>query len=586
MVLETISSPQDLKQLSREDLLRVVDEARQALLEKTSQHGGHNGPNFGMVEMTVAMHYVFQSPVDKFIFDVSHQSYVHKMLTGPAQAFLDPDHYDDVSGYTNSKESEHDLFTIGHTSTSLSLASGVAKARDLKDEVYNVVAVIGDGSLSGGMAYEGLNQIATEGTNTIVIVNDNEQSIAVNPTGGIYTTLRDLRESKGQADNNLFKALGFDYHYLDAGNDLTQLIALFEEVKDANHPVLLHIHTQKGHGVSFMEENREAFHAGGPYNPETGEYLRHTTSGETYNSITTEFVLDKIEKDPTVVAVNAGTPMFMLNQEQRQKAGKQFVDVGIAEEEAATMAAGLAKNGAKPIWYVAAPFMQRTYDQWSHDIALNNLPVTTLVYSASVSAMNDESHLGFFDIPFLAHIPNVVYLTPTSKEEHLAMLDWAVEQNEHPVAIRIPVGPLRETGVADTTDYSILNKNQVTQKGSKVAIFGLGNFYGLAEEVAKKLADKHGITATLVNPKFITGLDEELLDSLESEHQVAVTLEDGVLEGGYGQMIASYLGNTDIKIQNYGVEKAFHDRYNPKELLAENGVTVDNIVKNILASLA
>ena len=586
MVLETISSPQDLKQLSREDLLRVVDEARQALLEKTSQHGGHNGPNFGMVEMTVAMHYVFQSPVDKFIFDVSHQSYVHKMLTGRAQAFLDPDHYDDVSGYTNSKESEHDLFTIGHTSTSLSLASGVAKARDLKDEVYNVVAVIGDGSLSGGMAYEGLNQIATEGTNTIVIVNDNEQSIAVNPTGGIYTTLRDLRESKGQADNNLFKALGFDYHYLDAGNDLTQLIALFEEVKDANHPVLLHIHTQKGHGVSFMEENREAFHAGGPYNPETGEYLRHTTSGETYNSITTEFVLDKIEKDPTVVAVNAGTPMFMLNQEQRQKAGKQFVDVGIAEEEAATMAAGLAKNGAKPIWYVAAPFMQRTYDQWSHDIALNNLPVTTLVYSASVSAMNEESHLGFFDIPFLAHIPNVVYLTPTSKEEHLAMLDWAVEQNEHPVAIRIPVGPLRETGVADTTDYSILNKNQVTQKGSKVAIFGLGNFYGLAEEVAKELANKHGITATLVNPKFITGLDEELLDSLESEHQVAVTLEDGVLEGGYGQMIASYLGNTDIKIQNYGVEKAFHDRYNPKELLAENGVTVDNIVKNILASLA
>ena len=491
-----------------------------------------------------------------------------------------------MSGYTNPKESEHDLFTIGHTSTSLSLASGVAKARDLKDEVYNVVAVIGDGSLSGGMAYEGLNQIATEGTNTIVIVNDNEQSIAVNPTGGIYTALRDLRESKGQADNNLFKALGFDYYYLDAGNDLDQLIALFEEVKDANHPVLLHIHTQKGHGVSFMEENREAFHAGGPYNPETGEYLRASNASETYNSITTSFVLDKIKNDSTVIAVNAGTPMFMLNQEQRQKAGKQFVDVGIAEEEAATMAAGLAKNGAKPIWYVAAPFMQRTYDQWSHDIALNNLPVTTLVYSASVSAMNDESHLGFFDIPFLAHIPNVVYLTPTSKEEHLAMLDWAVEQNEHPVAIRIPVGPLRETGVADTTDYSILNKNQVTQKGSKVAIFGLGNFYGLAEEVAKKLADKHGITATLVNPKFITGLDEELLDSLESEHQVVVTLEDGVLEGGYGQMIASYLGNTDIKIQNYGVEKAFYDRYNPKELLAENGVTVDNIVKNILASLA
>ncbi|SCW30012.1 1-deoxy-D-xylulose-5-phosphate synthase [Streptococcus equinus] len=585
MVLETISSPQDLKQLSREDLHRVVDEARQALLEKTSQHGGHNGPNFGMVEMTVAMHYVFNSPVDKFIFDVSHQSYVHKMLTGRAQAFLDPAHYDDVSGYTNPKESEHDLFTVGHTSTSLSLASGVAKARDLKDESYNVVAVIGDGSLSGGMAYEGLNQIATEGTNTIVIVNDNDQSIAVNPTGGIYTALRDLRESNGQAENNLFEALGFDYHYLDAGNDLDALIALFEEIKDTNHPVLLHIHTQKGHGVTFMEENREAFHAGGPYNPETGEYLRGGNAGETYNSITTDFVLNKIKNDPTVVAVNAGTPMFMLNQDQRKEAGKQFVDVGIAEEEAATMSAGLAKNGAKPIWYVAAPFMQRTYDQWSHDIALNNLPVTTLVYSASVNAMNDESHLGFFDIPFLAHIPNVVYLAPTSKEEHLAMLDWAVEQNEHPVAIRIPVGPLRETGVADNTDYSILNKNQVTQKGNKVAIFGLGNFYALAEEVANELADKHGITATIVNPKFITGLDEKLLDSLAVEHQLVVTLEDGVLEGGYGQMVASYLGYHDLKVQNYGVEKAFHDRYNAQELLAENGISVENIVNNILKNV-
>ena len=585
MVLETISSPQDLKQLSREDLHRVVDEARQALLEKTSQHGGHNGPNFGMVEMTVAMHYVFNSPVDKFIFDVSHQSYVHKMLTGRAQAFLDSAHYDDVSGYTNPKESEHDLFTVGHTSTSLSLASGVAKARDLKDESYNVVAVIGDGSLSGGMAYEGLNQIATEGTNTIVIVNDNDQSIAVNPIGGIYTALRDLRESNGQAENNLFEALGFDYHYLDAGNDLDALIALFEEIKDTNHPVLLHIHTHKGHGVTFMEENREAFHAGGPYNPETGEYLRGGNAGETYNSITTDFVLNKIKNNPTVVAVNAGTPMFMLNQNQRKEAGKQFVDVGIAEEEAATMSAGLAKNGAKPIWYVAAPFMQRTYDQWSHDIALNNLPVTTLVYSASVNAMNDESHLGFFDIPFLAHIPNVVYLAPTSKEEHLAMLDWAVEQNEHPVAIRIPVGPLRETGVADNTDYSILNKNQVTQKGSKVAIFGLGNFYALAEEVAKELSDKHGITATIVNPKFITGLDEELLDSLAVEHQLVVTLEDGVLEGGYGQMVASYLGDHDLKVQNYGVEKAFHDRYNAQELLAENGISVENIVNNILKNV-
>ncbi|WP_165209701.1 1-deoxy-D-xylulose-5-phosphate synthase [Streptococcus tangpeifui] len=583
-MLEKIQSPADLKAMSQNDLEQVVVEARQALLEKTSHHGGHNGPNFGVVEMTVALHYVFNSPIDKFIFDVSHQSYVHKMLTGRAQAFLDPKHYDDVSGYTNPKESDHDLFTVGHTSTSLSLASGVAKARDLKDEHSNVVAVIGDGSLSGGLAYEGLNQIATTGTNTIVIVNDNEQSIAANPKGGIYTALRRLRESDGQASDNIFKALGFDYYYLDKGNDLAALIALFQEVKDSDHPVLLHIHTQKGHGVSFMETNREAFHAGGPFDPQTGYYLKGSNE-PSYNSVTGDFLLEKIKKDPRVIAVNAGTPMVLFNQEQRKEAGQQFVDVGIAEEEAATMSTGLAKNGAKPVWYVSSTFMQRTYDQWSHDIALNNQPVTVLVHAASVNAMNDESHLGFFDIPFLSHIPNVVYLAPTNKEEHLAMLDWAIEQQEHPVAIRVPVGPLKEIGQADETDYSILNKNQVTQAGSQVAIFGLGNSYGLAEEVTRVLQEQHGIKATLVNPKFITGLDKELLDSLSANHQLVVTLEDGLLEGGYGQTIASYLGNSDLKVQNYGIDKHFHDRYDRQELMAQNGLSVDTIVNNVLLTL-
>ncbi|MEE5988741.1 1-deoxy-D-xylulose-5-phosphate synthase [Ligilactobacillus equi] len=585
MLLEKITSPEDVKKLSHEELQTLADETRQALLEKTSRHGGHNGPNFGVVELTIALHYVFNSPKDKIIFDVSHQSYVHKMLTGRAQAFLDLAHYDDVSGYTNPHESEHDLFSIGHTSTSLALASGVAKARDLKAENSNIIAVIGDGSMSGGLAYEGLNQIATEGTNTIVILNDNEQSIATNPTGGLYTALRKLRESKGSANDNLFRALGFDYHYLEDGNDLESLIKLLEEVKDADHPVFLHLHTQKGHGVPFMEQNREAFHAGGPYNPETGAYLTGSQVGETYDSITTDLVLDKIAKDPTVVVVNAGTPMFIFNQEQRKQAGKQFVDVGIAEEEAATMTAGLAKNGAKPIWVVASTFMQRAYDQLSHDIALNNQASTILVYMASTNAMNDESHLGFFDIPFLSHIPNMIYLAPTNKEEHQAMLDWAINQNQHPVAIRVPVGPLVETGVKDTTDYSQLNKNKVIQKGSKVALFGLGNFFHLAEQVAKVLKAEHNITATVVNPRFITGLDTKLLDSLTTNHKVLVTLEDGILEGGYGQTIASYLGNSDLKVKNYGIDKAFHDRYDATELLAANGITVENIVAQILNDL-
>ena len=550
-------------------------------MNKISQHGGHNGPNLGVVEMTVALHRVFNSPVDKLVFDISHQTYIHKMLTGRAQAFLDPAHFDDVSGYTNPKESEHDLFTVGHTSTSLALANGIAVARDLKQENYNVVALIGDGSLSGGLAFEGLNNIAEQNSNIIVIVNDNDQSIADN-FGGLYRNLKALRESNGQAKDNFFQSLGFEYHYLDEGNDLDALIDLFESVKDVDHPVLLHVHTVKGKGFKFAEENREKFHAGGPFSLETGEYVKRGTGAKTYSNLTTEFLWDKMQKDKTVVAVNAGTPMMLFNPEQRKQLGKQFIDVGIAEQQAATMTAGLAKNGAKPVWAVYSTFMQRSYDQISHDLALNDLPGTILVYSASVNGMNDESHLGIFDIPFLSHIPNLVYLAPTNQEEYLAMLDWSLEQTHHPVAIRVPVGPLHSTGKADTTDYNQLYQNEVVQAGSKVAVMGVGNFFGLAEEVIAALA-KENIQATLINPKFISGVDETLLTELTNNHQLVLTLEDGIIDGGYGQTVASFLGNTDVKVQNYGLDKAFHDRYVASELLAENGITVENIVKNILA---
>lgn len=581
MILEKITDAKDLKQLNRAQLHTLVDEARTALLNKISQHGGHNGPNLGVVEMTVALHRVFNSPVDKLVFDISHQTYIHKMLTGRAQAFLDPAHFDDVSGYTNPKESEHDLFTVGHTSTSLALANGIAVARDLKQENYNVVALIGDGSLSGGLAFEGLNNIAEQNSNIIVIVNDNDQSIADN-FGGLYRNLKALRESNGQAKDNFFQSLGFEYHYLDEGNDLDALIDLFESVKDVDHPVLLHVHTVKGKGFKFAEENREKFHAGGPFSLETGEYVKRGTGAKTYSNLTSEFLWDKMQKDKTVVAVNAGTPMMLFNPEQRKQLGKQFIDVGIAEQQAATMTAGLAKNGAKPVWVVNSTFMQRSYDQISHDLALNDLPGTILVYSASVNGMNDESHLGIFDIPFLSHIPNLVYLAPTNQEEYLAMLDWSLEQTHHPVAIRVPVGPLRSTGKADTTDYNQLYQNEVVQAGSKVAVMGVGNFFGLAEEVIAALA-KENIQATLINPKFISGVDEKLLTELTNNHQLVVTLEDGITDGGYGQTIASFLGNTDVKVQNYGLDKAFHDRYVASELLAENGITVENIVKNILA---
>ena len=585
MILENISGPQDLKKLTIEELQTLADETREVLLEKISSHGGHSGPNLGMVEMTVALHHVFDLPVDKIIFDVSHQTYIHKMLTGRQKAFMDPRHYDDVSGYTNPKESEHDLFTIGHTSTSLSLASGILHARDLKNEKSNVVAIIGDGALSGGMAYEGLNTIATLGTNAIIIINDNDQSIAKNPKGGIYTALERLRETKGQTTNNIFKALGYDYHYLEDGNNLDELILLFKEVKDIDHPVVLHIYTEKGKGFEPAERNHEKFHAGGPFSLETGEYVKKGIVSQTYNSITSEYLTKKIKEDPLVVVINAGTPGIVFNRKLREQLGSQFVDVGIAEEQAVTMTTGLAKNGAKPVWTVLSTFLQRTYDQLSHDMALNNQAGVVLVYSASINSMNDESHLGFFDIPFISHIPNFVYLAPANKEEHLAMLEWAINQNEHPVAIRVPVGSVVETGKEDKTDYSILNKNKVEKFGEQVAIFGVGNFYNLAEEVSEQLKLEHNIEATLVNPRFLTGLDKELLNSLKENHKLVVTVEDGIVEGGYGQTVASYLGNTELKVQNYGISKKFYDRYNVEELMKENGLTVENIVKNIIESL-
>lgn len=583
MLLKSITDPADLKKLSAAELQQVSEEARTVLLEKISHHGGHNGPNLGVVEMTVALHAVFDSPRDKMIFDVSHQTYIHKMLTGRGQAFWDPAHYSDVSGYTNPKESDHDLFTVGHTSTSLSLANGVAKARDLKNEEGNVIAVIGDGSLSGGLAYEGLNNIAETGTNTIVIVNDNDQSIAENH-GGLYNNLRALRDTNGQAENNFFKSLGFDYYYLADGNDLTALMHLFKQVKDSDHPVVLHIHTVKGKGFKFAEENREKFHAGGPFSLETGDYLANS-GGETYSTVTTDYLLEKMAQDPTVVAVNAGTPMILFTPEQRKIAGSQFVDVGIAEEHAATMTAGLAKNGAKPVWAVFSTFMQRSFDQISHDLSLNNVAGTILVYGASAYGMNDESHLGIFDIPFLSHIPNLVYLAPTNKEEYLAMLDWSIDQSQHPVAIRIPVGPL-ESGRVDQTDYSQLNKNQLIQAGSKVALLGVGNALGLAKKAAAMIETELGITPTVINPRFISGLDTDTLSGLIATHQLLLTLEDGLLEGGYGQAVASYLGKAPIKIVNFGLDKAFHDRYQANELLQENGLTVDAILREVRQELS
>ena len=580
MYIERIKGPADVKKMSVGELEKMSAEIRDALLHKLSAHGGHFGPNFGMVEATIALHYVFQSPTDKIVFDVSHQSYVHKMLTGRAEAFLNPADYDEVSGYSEPSESEHDHFVIGHTSTSVSLASGLAKGRDLKGEKENIIAIIGDGSLSGGEAFEGLDVVGDMHTNFIVIVNDNQMSIAENH-GGLYKNLMELRKSQGTCPVNYFKALGLDYMYVDKGNDIASLIEAFSKVKDIDHPIAVHINTLKGKGYKPAEEHKEEFHWTMPFDIKTGKPT-HPSTGEDFGTITAEHLLKRMKEDPTVVGITAGTPTVMgFTAERRAQAGEQFIDMGIAEEQAVAMASGIAKAGAKPVFGVYSTFIQRAYDQLSQDLCINRNPATILVFWGSLTAMNDVTHLCWFDIPLISNIPNMVYLAPTTKEEYLAMCDWSMNQTEHPVAIRVPAAVHHATEPVDT-DYSNLNQYKVTRQGSKVAIIALGSFYQMGEQVADNLR-KAEIEATLINPRYITGIDEDLLNTLKANHRLVVTLEDGVLDGGFGEKITRFYGTSDMKVLNFGGKKEFQDRFNGTELLVKNHLTPEQIEEDILS---
>ena len=582
MILDKINTPDDLKKCSIEELKALAEEMRPVIVKKVNTTGGHFGPNLGIIETTIAMHYVFNSPNDKFVFDVSHQCYPHKILTGRKEGFLNPEKYMTYTGYTAPEESPHDIFKIGHTSTSVSLATGLAKARDLKGENYNVIALIGDGSLSGGEALEGLDMSATLGSNFIIIVNDNDMSIAPNQ-GGLYDNLRLLRETNGMAECNFFKALGFRYHYLDEGNNVEKLIELFKSVKDTPYPTVLHIRTTKGLGVKAAEENKEMFHWIMPNTlDENNEIIQNNYEPqETYCSLTNDYILEKAKTDSTIIAITPATPgVYEFTPEFREKLGKQYTDVGIAEEHAVAYASGLAKNGAKPVLALMSSFVQRTYDQLSQDLCLNNSPVTILIHWGGISGA-DATHLCCFDIPLMCNIPNLVYLSPTNKEEYMAMFDFAVNQTERPVAIRVPSGNLISSGIEDNTDYSILNKYKVEYEGSEVAILGLGNFFSLAKEVKEEL-QKSGINATLINPKFITGVDEELLNSLKQNHKVVITLEDGVLDGGFGEKISRFYGNSDMMVLNYGAKKEFPDRVPLDELYTRYRLKKELIAQDVL----
>ncbi len=576
--LDNINSPADVKKLNLKELEALAEEIRSAILNRDSKIGGHVGPNLGIVETTIALHYVFNSPEDKIVYDVSHQSYPHKILTGRKNGFLTDEGMRKISGYTTPAESEHDHFIVGHTSTSVSLACGLAKARDLKGEKHNVIAVIGDGSLSGGEALEGFDNAAVLNSNIIIIVNDNEMSIAENH-GGLYGNLRLLRQTGGKAECNMFKALGFDYRYLEEGNDIAKLTSLMKEVKDTDKPTVLHIHTEKGKGYKPAEEHKETWHWSVPFDIASGNPTVDL-SGENYNSITVNYLQEKIAKDKKVVLINAGTPGAIgMTPDMRQKFGRNFVDVGIAEEHGVAMASALAKGGCKPVFWVLSSFVQRTYDQLSQDLALNKNPAVILIGWNGISG-GDATHLGTFDIPLISNIPNLVYLAPTTKEEYLSMLDWGIEQTAHPVVIRIPSTVAHAEKETEKT-FERLNTYKVEQQGSNVALIAAGSFFELGRRAAAKLAEQ-GITATLVNPRYLTGLDENLLNSLKADHKIVATLEDGELDGGFGEKIARFYGDSNMKVLNFGAKKEFTDRVPVEELYKRYHLTPELIAADIL----
>ena len=594
MYIEKIQSPADLKGMDIATLNIVADEVRRAVLNRVSKHGGHVGPNLGFVEATVALHYVFNAPEDKFVFDVSHQCYPHKVLTGRAAGFLgNVDDMNAISGYSSPAECpEYDNFEVGHTSTSISLATGLQKARDVKGTKENIIVIIGDGSLSGGEAFEGLDEASELGTGIIIVVNDNEMSIAENH-GGIYKNLRALRESRGECEHNWFKAWGFEYKYLEEGNDIEKLIEVFSSVKDTDKPTVVHIHTEKGHGYAPAVNNKEAWHWGGPFNIEDGSRPLRNADGtmpevkpcETYPELFSDWMLREMKHDKTLIAVTAGTPTAAgFTADKRKQAGSQHLDMGIAEEQAVAMISGMAKGGLHPVWTVYSTFIQRTYDQIAQDLCINSNPAVINVVGGGVNSMNDITHICLFDIPMLCSIPGLIYLAPTTCEEYFAMMRWAILQDKKPIAIRVPSNGVVHTTEKVDEEYCYESKYKVMHEGSKVAIIAAGSFYQKGENVARMLADK-GIDATLINPRYLNEVDAETLEALKTNHNLVVTLEDGCKDGGFGERIASYYGTSDMKVLVCGVKKGLYDRYDVEQLLKNNRLLDEQIVSDVVANV-
>ena len=574
-LLNKIAGPKDVKKLSIPEMEKLAQEIRTLIIEKDAAEGGHLGPDLGIVEATIAYHYVFDAPKDKLVWDISHQTYPHKMLTGRAKAWLDPDHYEDVTPYSNPDESPYDYYAVGHTSTSVALATGMAKARDLMGQHENIMALIGDGSLTGGLAFEGLNNAAIEPHNLVVVVNDNQWSIDKN-VGGVVTSLKKLRDSNGQTAENPFKAMGFDYRYVADGNDLSAMIDAFKAVKDVDHPILLHINTLKGKGYEPAVKDEEAHHWVSPFNLEDDQPLAAENQKPTSNSVALNVIKEQIDAGQKIMAINAAIPGVFNLDEFKNEYPANYTDVGIAEQESVAFATGFAKEGGIPVLMENSTFLQRAFDQLSHDTAANDLPVVMLVAGGTISSQS-KTHLGIFDQVMISNLPNWIYLAPTTLAEEKAMLEWAIKQKKHPVAIKVP-GNVPETDQQDViTDYSTINYQ--VKPGKEVAVIGLGAFYQLGEKVANKLG------ATLVNPLSANILDEKALDQLATDHKVIVTLEDNILDGGFGQKVASYLGNKDVKVLNYGQNRVYTDQTPVAEIYQQNHLTLEQIVADVQKSL-
>lgn len=628
-ILSSIHTPADVHALSAQQLRDLCFEIRTTLLDYGRKHGGHIGSNLGVVELTVALHRVFDSPHDRFIFDVSHQSYVHKMLTGRAEAYLDESRFGEVTGFTNPLESEHDSFVLGHTGTSISLACGLAKTRDMQrtatgeSAIGNVVAIIGDGSLSSAIAFEGLNNAAEQGGNLIIIVNDNEMSIAED-FGGMYGQLAKLRASDGTAELNLFKAFGLDYRYVEQGNDVDTLVEVLNEVKGIDHPIVVHIHTTKGLGFDDGEEFDKGSDGCNQTNPQphAGKCeANHWQDPEAslgkpldarkyYGEMAMASLERRFSNEPGLVVISPATPGSNgITRDFRERAGAHYVDTGITEEHAAVFAAGIAKAGGRPVLATSATFFQRTFDQLQQELALNHVPATLLIFGAGISGA-DNTHSGTFDMTMFANVPNVTCLAPASGEQMLDMLAWATGPSDHGVvAIRMPgeqilsleraadmaFDPLQR---AEEHDPAVniagecpFSRYQIVQPGKDVAILGLGNTMPLAAEVTSALAEDDeahaAITATLVDALQYSTMDAELLTMLADGHRLVVTLEDGQLEGGWGEKVTAFYANSNnakashVRVLNFGASKEFTDRVPLDELDERYGLTAATIVSRI-----